>query len=33
MKKLMTFILVSMIGNGYIECKTQSNADFEQVEK
>ena len=32
MKKLMTFILVSMIGNGYTECKAQSNADFEQAE-
>ena len=32
MKKLMTLILVSMIGNGYIECKAQSNSDFEQVE-
>ena len=31
MKKLMTLILVSMIGNGYIECKAQSNADFEQA--
>ena len=31
MKKLMTLILVSMIGNGYIECKAQSNSDFEQA--
>jgi len=33
MKKLMTLILVSMIGNGYTECKVQSNADFEQAKK
>ena len=33
MKKLMTLILVSMIGNGYIECKAQSNADFEEAKK
>ena len=32
MKKLMTFILVSMMGYGYTECKAQSNADFEQAE-
>ena len=29
----MTLILVSMIGNGYIECKAQSNADFEEAKK
>ena len=33
MKKLMTLILVSMMGYGYTECKAQSNADFEQAEK
>lgn len=31
MKKLMTLILVSMMGYGYTECKAQSNADFEQA--
>ena len=31
MKKMMFLILVSMIGTGYIECKAQSNSDFEQA--